>query len=266
MVLPAAGGLPECLFVGPGRATNVRFQPRRGNVQLSTLGLYNSDFIGATGTYQLTSNSALLIQGADQYGGADLSPYAAFGAQSGTTGDILLSTGANYNYFGFWWSAGDANNSITLRSTGAALATFSTGDILNFLSPGTITAVNGTVYNSSSYYGNPNNGQNTGEPYAFISIVLTGATFNQVVFSNNNTTGTGFESDNHTLYLGTVTPPGTAVFVKDIPTAPGVGTAEAPEPSFWGACAIVLSVLLYRRRSLSLAIKTARVDTLRGRL
>jgi len=60
--------------------------------------------------------------------------------------------------FGFWWSAGDVNNRIALYSGTTLYRTFSTADLLTFLKngSGTITATNGTAYQTSAYFGNPN--------------------------------------------------------------------------------------------------------------
>jgi hypothetical protein len=56
--------------------------------------------------------------------------------------------------------------------------------------------------NKSGYFGNPNNGQNKGEPYAFLSFYADpsnpGLTFDRIVFSSANR-GSGFEMDNQTL-------------------------------------------------------------------
>ena len=51
-----------------------------------------------------------------------------------------------------------------------------------------------------AYYGNPNNGGDPGEPFAYLNFNGTdGTTFTSVVFSNNGTTGTGFEADNFSI-------------------------------------------------------------------
>jgi len=185
----------------------------------------STPYVSAIGTFQFSSTAQAAILPADEYGGANGTQYMAFGAQSGTSAPITINLNGSYNYFGFWFSAGDANNGITLYSNGTEFARFSTQDILNLLSQSQVTAINGTTYNSSAYLGNPNNGEDSGEPFAYVDIVTNGVTFNTVVLDNSGTTGTGFESDNDTVYVGTVTVPGTDVFVTDL--------AIVPEPSHY---------------------------------
>lgn len=227
----------------------------------ATVGKYTSNFLSNIGTYGLTGTSAFVLQAADQFGGASKSNYMTFGAQSGTSGAFRLDTTQDYNYFGFWWSAGDGKNAITLAQSGTTVASFTTADIINFLKTPTVTAVNGSTYNSSSYYGNPNGtNQNTGEPYAFISIVFSGAAYNQITFSNSNSTSTGFESDNHTVYFGNINVPGTAVFVKDIAAVNTSGTASAvPEP---GTFALLFAGLM--ATTFALRQKASRISTSRA--
>jgi hypothetical protein len=208
---------------------------------------YTSPLVGGdNATYQLTTTSAFMIQNADQYGGASGSKYMTFGAQSNTSGAITVKFNAQYNYFGFWWSAGDANNGVSFYLGTTFLGRFSTADIMTVLSPstGTVKAINGTVYNNSQYYGNPNgSNQNTGEPYAYVSIVTNGITFDKIIMDNSGTTGTGFESDNHSVYNGQVVVPGTAVVVKSVPPV-------APEPGTAVMMALGVGLLLAGRRAL----------------
>ena len=96
-------------------------------------------------------------------------------------------------YFGMWWSAGDPNNVVQFFSGSTLLETFRTNDVVNFINASP---------NKNAYFGNPNNGKNTGEPYAFINFYANPSnpalTFNRIVLSNLGS-GTGFESDNHTI-------------------------------------------------------------------
>jgi len=203
---------------------------------LST-GNRTTSYVGAIGTYQLTTTSAFAVLAANQFGGANGSRYISIGAQSGTTGSVMLQLNADYNYFGFWWSAGDANNGLTLYDGSLMLGRISTANVLARLSPksGTVQAVNGNFYNNALYYGNPNNTtQNINEPYAYISLVATGTTFNRIVFDNSSSLGTGFENDNHSVYFGSVSLPGTSVVISTTQTA-------VPEP---GSSALLAAGLL----------------------
>jgi hypothetical protein len=209
-----------------------------------TTGIKTADYISSIGTYQLNTASAFSIINANQFGGANGTRYMSFGAQSSTTGAINLNLNANYNYFGFWWSAGDGNNGLTLYSGSQILGRITTADIINKLSPrtGQVQAVDGNFYNNSAYYGNPNNPtQNTGEPYAYVSLLVSGATFNRIVFDNSGQTGSGFESDNHSVFFGNVLLPGSSVIIST--------NTLIPEPSTYSLVGLgLLGVATLRRR------------------
>ncbi len=207
----------------------------------ATPGTYQT-YNGAIGTYGVTGQDSFVIQAADQFGGADGSQYMAFGAQSNNAGAIQLALTSPATYFGFWWSAGDANNGVTFYSGTTVIGRFSTAPLVSLLQSTTVTAVDGTTYQSSAYFGNPNNpGQDTNEPFAYVNFLVSGGTVTSIVFDNSNSTGTGFESDNDSVFNGTVTPPPDAVFVSSIAT---------PEP---GTCFLFLGALVvvagfHRRR------------------
>jgi PEP-CTERM motif len=197
-------------------------------------GYYSSPLVTAIGTYEASPSNQFRILGADQYGGAGgTGNYFAVGSESGSPGPIVLNLTSNANYFGFWWSAGDINNSISFYENGVLYATFNTADIVSLLpnSPsGTVTAINGSTYNTKNYYGNPNNSsQDTSEPFAYVDVIANGLMFNEVTFSN--TLNTGFESDNHSVSVGVTDPPVGDVIVEDVPLTPA---AQAPEPGTAG--------------------------------
>jgi hypothetical protein len=151
----------------------------------------------AVGT--LSTSGSLAIVAADSYGGAGgTGNYMALGAQSGSGDPVTLTFKGPESYFGFWWSAADANNSVTFYSGSSALASYNDGGTFSFATPG------------GAYYGNPNNGSDTGEPFAYFNFSGTdGTKFTSVVFSNNGTTGTGFEADNFSV--GSVPEPSSLV-------------------------------------------------------
>lgn len=207
-------------------------------------GNQSTPYASAIGTFQFSPTAQAAILPADQYGGANGSKYMAFGAQSGTSAPITINLNGSYNYFGFWFSAGDTNNGITFYSNGAEFARFSTSNVLSLLSGSTVTATDGTTYSSSSYFGNPNGtNQDTGEPFAYVEIVTTGGSFDTVVLDNSGTTGTGFESDNETVYAGNVTLPGSDVFVSELTVV------ALPEPSRYTLVfgAVILCLVAVRR-------------------
>ncbi len=201
-----------------------------------------STYSSAIGTYTGT----MKVQSADSYGGAGGTSYMTFGAQSGTSTPVTLTLKTPETYFGFYWSAGDANNGIALYSAGTQLAHFTTADIKNMLAGPTVTAINGSTYQSSSYNCNPSNtAQDCSEPFAFVHLIATGFTFDKIVFDNNTTTATGFESDNHTVGSGTVVLPNTFVSVETLSvTAQGAST---PEPGSVALMFVGVGMIAYRR-------------------
>ncbi len=217
------------------------------NFNSAATGIYSTNYVSSIGTYAGSSTNKFAIVAADQYGGAGgTGNYFAIGAQSGTANPVTLTLNTNANYFGFWWSAGDSLNSITFLLNGVALATFKTSDIETLLpntTTGTVTAINGSVYNTKTYYGNPNNSsQDTAEPFAYVDVIATGLYFNQIQFANTNTSS-GFESDNHSVAYGVTGPPTGDVIVENVPLF-------APEP---GTVALMLlgigATALIRRRA-----------------
>ena len=71
----------------------------------------------------LSTSASLAIVAADSYGGAGgTGNYMAFGAESGSGNPVTLTFKGPESYFGFWWSAADANNSVTFYSGSSALA------------------------------------------------------------------------------------------------------------------------------------------------
>ena len=214
-------------------------------------GVYASDFASVIGTYTGTPSNPFAIVAADQYGGAGgTGNYFAVGVESNSSAVVTLNLYSEANYFGFWWSAGDANNTLTFLQDGVALATFSTANLVGLLpySPNTtVIAIDGSVYSTMDYYGNPGTGSDSWEPFAYVDIIANGLQFNQVQFSNS--INTGFETDNHSVAQGVADPSQGDTIVDDVSFT---AEAETPEPASWslvlsGIAAVSLSV--YRRRT-----------------
>jgi hypothetical protein len=211
---------------------------------------YTTSVSTAIGTYVGTPSNPFAIVPVDQYGGAGgTGNYFAVGAETGKFGRALLDLNSEANYFGFWWSAGDVNNSITLLQDGTALATFTTADLVALLpnSGGTtVMALNGVLYNTIDYYGNPNGLGDASEPFAYVDIVANGLQFNQVLFSQLRSAG--FESDNHSVADGVTAPPPGDVLVQSLQLTPDA----APEPASWGLAFLGLGAILWNRARVAL--------------
>lgn len=97
-----------------------------------------------------------------------------------------------------YWSAGDATDLLQFFNGAALVGTFNVGSIIPSL--------------TDSYWGNPNTQENPSEPYAYVNFTGTGGTtFDKIVFTDTATTGSGFESDNHSVYNQPINPPGNVV-------------------------------------------------------
>jgi hypothetical protein len=97
-----------------------------------------------------------------------------------------LTLDQSSSYFGFWWSAGDANNQLSFYSGSDLVARYSTASMF------------GSLDLSQEYYGNPLTGGNASEPYAFINFYGDENTSWDTIEITQIGTGAGFESDNYT--------------------------------------------------------------------
>jgi gliding motility-associated-like protein len=160
-----------------------------GNVPSS--GPYTIGTFTKTGTATYNSD---IYYGAPLPNSSTLSTY--LGVSSGSIVNITLTDPSRY--LGFWWAGGDNNNQVTIFGTCGGneiqLAQFSGSTVTSLLSSSTITAVDGTVYNSSDYIRNA--------PFAYINLQLDNPniTFTRLEFTQNG--GGGFEIDNITTGTG----------------------------------------------------------------
>jgi hypothetical protein len=179
-----------------------------------------------TGNYANTQ-----INSADLYGAAGgVGNYAV--AFSATPYTVSLSADPSkdpqgINYFGYWLSALDAGNQVAFYKNGAEVGS---------LSPAMVLA---SVGSNSAYFGNPTAnflGQDGGEPFVFVNFYDLTGTFDQVRFSE--TTGGGYESDNHTVGFFTQ-------------------MGGVPEPATWGMMLMGFggmgALLRSRRKSVAVA-------------
>jgi hypothetical protein len=109
-----------------------------------------------------------------------------------TAGDILLTLNTTHRYVGFWWSAGNSPNNVTINLVGGGTEVFDAGTISSALGGCPNRTING-VTSANPYCNNPNTavpGRMTNELYAYVHI-RNETGFNSVRFS-----GAGFEFDN----------------------------------------------------------------------
>ena len=156
---------------------------------------------GATnvGTYSVGGQ----IVNPDAFGGSNATKYISVGAQSGTTSYSLTFNGLQ-SYFGFYWPAIDALNSVTFYNGATLLATFTSANIESAL------------VNPNAYLGNPNNGQDRNEHFVYVNFNADLASrFDKIVFHDTNTS-TGFETDNHSIAGASGVPEPNAYFLTGL--------------------------------------------------
>jgi hypothetical protein len=189
------------LFVSSASA-GVVFTIENAKVQASTVaGVITEDF----NSFPLGPLSGSILSGAgtltpggsvtapDAFGGSFASKYYAVGVQSGHT-EATLSFGSPQTYFGMWWPAGDLQNHLEIYDGASLLGSYRVGDISAGL-PG-------------SYFGNPNNGLDANEPFVYLDFTVTGSSHITSVRFLNDSTGSGFEMDNFSIFDKPITPPG----------------------------------------------------------
>jgi hypothetical protein len=252
-------------------APGVQTSFAQGNAGTATEDFNNLSLGGHSGPGTLgvgNYTGSFQVVAAEQWGGANSSKYPT--NPSGF--DITFTTAAQY--VGFWWSAGNSGNQVDLYSGGSQVAHFDSSYISSYLNngSGTVTALDGTTYNTSAYYGNPNQsspGGHSGEPFGYINLFARNGAgyFDRIAFS-----GGGFEFDNVTASSSTQDPRGSSFGIGSVnsssPTtfSPTFSTAfvsssSAPESSQVAASLLLLAgiggyVFVKRRKAAKPAVST----------
>ena len=146
---------------------------------------------------------------------------------------ITISFTNPVKYVGFWWSAGNAGNTVEFLDASsnvlASLDTQALVDLLGATPPaswpsgnGSVTALGGDAYPKGHYFGNPR-GYSAAPPTAtssvepnfqhvYLNLYLTGTvTASKIRFGGN-----GFEFDNLTTSVNQQSPSSSMVFVKSV--------------------------------------------------
>jgi len=204
------------------------------------------------------------ITAANKFGGAALGADENLFPPTGTT---LPVTGTNFvsipsnkettltltrqeTYLGFWWSAGDQYNKVTLFNDNVQVGVFTTDTLKALLDNRTstdlVTAIDGNQYQKCRYWGNPllvdrktgcvgdSSTYNANQPYAYIHLIGEGGLeFNKLVFEQGS--GGSFEFDNMAIARNVVSPPSFPFPAELNANTPDlVGTTCDPFPTSFG--------------------------------
>jgi len=194
-------------------------------VQVPPLGLSYENFNGQTAGTVLGGGTFTTTYGGSQYQGDYTGSLLWFGANayggaggSGVFPEVLSGNSYNIaisalggapaaNYFGLWFSALDIGSQLQFYNNSTLLFSFT---------PASFIALVGPCNGSNPYCGNPNNGADSGEQFAYLNFWDSNGSFNKIVVSElSNCPPCGFESDNHTVRYLTNGPGG-----LPIPTTP----------------------------------------------
>lgn len=139
------------------------------------------------------------------YSGASTTDSAPYQGGTGTPMGVVAPGGvANFRldaparYLGFHWEAGNRFDRVRLFSEGTLIADFSFETLMDALEATEFESADGeTTYDVDDYFGNPVNGEQSHEPYAYVHIFATeGVTFDQVKISEDADSPGVFEYDN----------------------------------------------------------------------
>ena len=148
-----------------------------------------------------------------------------------TPSSYLLTLDQPAGYFGFWWSAGDGNNKVTVNMSDGSSQVFTTQSILD---SGAVLGSPGSGQNG--HYGNPTtafSGQLDTELFAFVNIFATNpnAKIESLLFEQVQGAGGEFESDNHTVCADILNPDtGTPIPQEGSITIVKEATPESDQP------------------------------------
>jgi hypothetical protein len=206
------------LAFAPTLPASVIFTPEAAGVQQTTVAgavteTFDALLTGALGSYNSaigTYSAGAAISAANAFGGANQTQYILTGDGSSATQYELAFSGLQA-FFGLYWAAGDPLNLLSFYEGATLKGTFTVADILPTL--------------SAAYFGNPNTGENSSEPYVYLNFTSTdlASRFNRVVFQNTGA-GTAFETDNHSVVNATTVIPEPSSWLL---MAAGLGTVLA---------------------------------------
>ncbi|HEX7158770.1 MAG TPA: hypothetical protein VF214_07135 [Edaphobacter sp.] len=193
------------LAAGVQTPTDTNYYETFDNATVSN-GILTTNYNGSpiTGTY--SGNFAIVP--ANLFGGAGGSLYIT---TTGHASFYTLSLSQPVNYFGLWFSALDGGNYLNFYNGNSLVESFTPKDFINLVGP---------CPGANPFCGNPNNGLDPEEQFAYLNFYDTNGTFNTIVFGETLAPTAELESDNHAVANLASSPGGTII-----------PASEAPEPA-----------------------------------
>ncbi len=191
--------LPNTLFkLSPPNITTSALNGQTGS-RTETFNAGSPGIIPNSGSFEIGSyvsiNPGNIQRKANDVWGGSGSQYLGVYATNSQPGYVNITLTNPSRYVGFWWGAGDAQNSVTIYGecggTEIQLGQFTAQTVLNLLNGSTIVAVDGNTYQSSLY--KRSNAAN--EAFAYINLELSDP---NIFFTRIVVGGGGFEIDNIT--------------------------------------------------------------------
>ncbi|MEZ4518142.1 MAG: hypothetical protein R3C44_15420 [Chloroflexota bacterium] len=159
------------------------------------------------GSYQSLGgyNGRWYIADQDVFGGANV-PTSQTPRYIRTSAEYVFRPQQPVGYVGFWWSAGDGKNQLSVNMSDGSVQTFTTQTILDS------SALVHQAY-PTGHFGNPNSNPVTltQEAFAYVNIFATDPNVKiaSLVFSESG--GGFFETDNHSTCADILDPSGSMV-------------------------------------------------------
>jgi gliding motility-associated-like protein len=244
-VTGTVNGLPNLqLKLSPPNVSTSAIQGQAGTLT-ENFNSFTDGGVPSTGTYTIgaftktgTANYITNIYyGAPLPNSSTLSTY--LGVMSGGVVNVTLTDPSKY--LGFWWAGGDNDNQVTIFGTCGGneiqLAQFSGSTVTTLLSSGTVTAIDGNNYSSSSYQ---NSFNSSSSAYINLQLDNPNITFTRLEFKQN-VGGGGFEIDNITTGIGYGSASATipsAPTITSITNSAGTATINFTVPTSNGGSAI----------------------------
>ena len=187
------------------------------------------------------TSSACLLSTVQTYGGASSTSSSPFAGGLGSKfpatpypalGTITITFQEPVKYVGFWWSAGNAGNTVEFLNGATVVASLETSALETLLggSPpaswpsgnGSVKSLGGTDYPKGRYFGNPRGFTSTSPAVAstvdptvqflYLNLYLQGS----ITATAVRLSGNGFEFDNMTTSTVQQSPASSMVFVKSV--------------------------------------------------